>query len=545
MASSSKASSSSSSVDTVDESKVHKYSDVYDVKMPTEKHIYELLEKAFKKCPKKELLVDGHTDEVRTAEQLETQITQLTNTLNKRGLKKGDIVTICMESNLQYLVILMAVLRNGATYHGHLPMLNTKESKEELEDVGPRIVFYSEQTATVVKEAFKNLSSVEMSFQIPQQFQELLDEGSAIQDAPPRIGGDLDPALLVYTSGTTGKPKGVLLSHRSLICSIAGTASAYSFPDDSVFLLWSTLAFCDELLVMLMSLCHCHKTILMHSKQLDFDLVKNVVGPVMKYKVTALPCVVTVVVRILGNPNFKTFDLSSIRILLVGGSLIPPKLMEGIKAALPHAFVIQAYGQTEVGTITHATPLNSSKIASCGKLLPFFESKVVAESGNLAAPGEPGVIKIRGPQVMLGYHRSPEATAKKIDTEGWLDSGDVGYYDKEGFYYIVERNDDIIKCMAVKVAPWELEAVLRTHPGVLDVTVVGKKDQEYGEVPVAFVVRNPEFSQLSEEELTEYINKQVSEMNQLRGGVIFIDIVPRSRRGKPKRAELRKKYLNA
>jgi len=211
---------------------------------------------------------------------------------------------------------------------------------------------------------------------------------------------------------------------------------------------------------------------------------------------------------------------------------------DDIKSKLPHVEIKQAYGMTEFSPVTHIAPKATIVPGSVGKLIPNMLAKIVNhDSGKEVGVGETGELWLKGPNEMRGYLNNPSATAATIDKDGFYHTGDVVYVDADGNYFVVDRVKELIKYKGLQIAPAELEGLLLSHPDVIDVAVAGKPDLEGGEVPVAFIVRR--HKDVTEKDIAAWVEKKVAPHKKLRGGVIFVEAVPKTPSGKIVRRALK------
>nr|CAD7458246.1 unnamed protein product [Timema tahoe] len=239
------------------------------------------------------------------------------------------------------------------------------------------------------------------------------------------------------------------------------------------------------------------------------------------------------------HPMVLQYDLRSLTRVGVGAAPVSADLLRQFKNRFPHiGFIRQGYGMTETTLSALGNNTNDhGKLESVGTLVPGMEAKVIDESGRSLGVGQRGELCFRGCVVMKGYVNNPSATSQTIDHEGWLHTGDVGYYDEEGSFYIVDRLKDLIKYKGFQVPPAELEAILMSHPGVMDAAVIGVPDEGAGELPKAFVVKKN--ANVTAQQLVDYVDGQVSSAKKLRGGVQFVEAIPKNPSGKILRKELR------
>jgi acyl-CoA synthetase (AMP-forming)/AMP-acid ligase II len=260
-----------------------------------------------------------------------------------------------------------------------------------------------------------------------------------------------------------------------------------------------------------------------------FDL-EQFLGMIQKYRVTLSHIVPPIVLKLAKDPSVEKYDLSSLKMIFSGAAPLGAELslecMERINCGIR-----QGYGMTETSPVTHSSPAEPSRMrhGSVGTPAPNTEAKLIDPvTGGELGPNQEGEVCVRGPQIMKGYLNNPEATACTIDADGWLHTGDIGYADEEGHFYIVDRVKELIKYKGFQIAPAELEAILLTHPAVADAAVIPCRDDEAGEVPKAFVVAR---SETSAKALMEFVATRVAPHKKIRA-VEFVEQIPKSPAGK-------------
>jgi acyl-CoA synthetase (AMP-forming)/AMP-acid ligase II len=346
----------------------------------------------------------------------------------------------------------------------------------------------------------------------------------------PRPDVSIDPAsdlaVLPYSSGTTGLPKGVMLTHHNLVANICQMQRA--FPINAGDTLIGVLPFFHiyGMTVIMNQGLRAGATIVTMPR---FDL-EQFLSLLERHSVTRAYVVPPIALALAKHPAVDDVDLSALTTVMSGAAPLGADLSERV-AARVEASVIQGYGLTETSPVTHVIRVEGDqRPGSIGQPIPNTECRIVdPESGADAPPGERGELWIRGPQVMEGYLNNPEATAGTVDPDGWLHTGDIATSDDDGFFAIVDRLKELIKYKGFQVAPAELEALLITHPAIADVAVIGSPDEEAGELPKAFVVAAGD--ELDADELMAWVADQVSPQKRIRL-VERVDEIPKSPSGK-------------
>lgn len=366
----------------------------------------------------------------------------------------------------------------------------------------------------------------------------------------PKVEIDPDePVALPFSSGTTGLPKGVVLTHKSLITSVAqqvdgDNPNLYLKPEDVVLCVLPLFHIFSLNSVLLCSLRAGSAVLLMQKFEIG-----TLLELIERHKVSIAAVVPPLVLALAKNPMVEKFDLSSIRVVLSGAAPLGKELVEALQSRIPQAILGQGYGMTEAGPVlsmclAFAKQPFLTKSGSCGTVVRNAELKVIdPETGCSLGYNQPGEICIRGFQIMKGYLNDAQATATTVDVEGWLHTGDIGYVDDDEEVYIIDRVKELIKFKGFQVPPAELEALLVSHQSIADAAVVPQKDDVAGEVPVAFVVRS-NGNELTEEAVKEFIAKQVVFYKRLHK-VYFVHAIPKSPSGKILRKDLRAKLATA
>ncbi len=479
----------------------------------------------------KPALIDGPSGRTITYAQLPALIGRAAAGLAQRGFRKGDRFAIYSPNLPEYAIAFHAVAALGGVLTTVNPLYTARELANQLNDSGARFLLTVPPFLATAREA-AGQSKVEEILVFGEAegattFAALLQNDGQPPDVA--INSREDLVVLPYSSGTTGLPKGVMLTHYNLVaqlCELEGVTDAMLISDADTALAFLPFFHIYGIVMFLNLSLHLGATVVTMPR---FDL-EQYLGMVQKYQVSILHVVPPIALALAKHPIVSNYDLSKVR----GAFSAAAPLSETVANALFDRVgfrVSQAYGMTEVSGASHLGPNVPDKLkpASAGRVMPNTECKVVEiVSGKTLAPDEQGEILVRGPTVMKGYLNRPDATAQTIDADGWLRTGDIGYADAEGDFYIVDRAKELIKYKGLQVAPAELEAVILGHPAVAEAAVIGIPNEEAGEVPKAFVVRKGE---VTAEEVIAFVAEHVAPHKKIRA-VEFIDQLPKSLTGK-------------
>jgi acyl-CoA synthetase (AMP-forming)/AMP-acid ligase II len=345
---------------------------------------------------------------------------------------------------------------------------------------------------------------------------------------PPEVAIDphADLAVLPYSSGTTGLPKGVMLTHRNLVANLCQLQPVLDVRQEDVGV--AVLPFFHIYgLTVLMAAALWQGATLVTMPRFDLELFLTIL---QDHRVTAAAVVPPIMLALAKHPLVDRFDLSALRFLGSGAAPLDADLEEACGKRLG-CLTGQGYGLTKNSPVLPAPQPAEARIrhGSAGQLVPNTEAKVVdPATGEALGRDQDGELCFRGPQVMRAYLNRPQETAQLLDPDGWLHSGDIGHVDHDGYFYVVDRVKELIKYKGLQVAPAELEAVLVSHPAIADAAVVRVPDEEAGEIPKAFVVATAD---LTADQVMDYVAERVAPHKKVRQ-VEFIDQIPKSLSGK-------------
>jgi acyl-CoA synthetase (AMP-forming)/AMP-acid ligase II len=485
----------------------------------------------------KPAMIDGTSGRTLTYGQLTDGIRRVATGLARRGFRKGDVLAIYSPNLPEYAIIFNAVATLGGVNTTVNPLYTSGELANQLKDSGARFLITAPMFLDKAREAAATAGVTEIfvfgTAEGARSFAELLEA----PPTPPAVTIDprRDVVALPYSSGTTGLPKGVMLTHYNLVanlCQCEGARDFDGFKEPDVIIAFLPF-FHIYGLVVIMMLGLSRGATIVSLPRFDFP---EFLTAMQKYRVTIAPLVPPIVLGMVKNPAVAAADLSGVRLVFSGAAPLGEDIARQLSARLGCP-VVQGYGMTEASPVTHLSPCTRDapvKPGSIGRVVPNTEVRLVAIDRDAdVGQGEEGELWIRGPQIMKGYLNRPEETAAAIDREGWYQTGDVGYVDGDGWFYIVDRTKELIKYKGLQVAPAELEALLLTHPAVLDAAVIRKADEEAGEVPKAFVVLRPDEASRATtgEAIMAFVAERVAPHKRIRH-VELIDQIPKSASGK-------------
>jgi acyl-CoA synthetase (AMP-forming)/AMP-acid ligase II len=480
----------------------------------------------------KPALVDAATGAALTYAELASEVARVSTGLSARGMTPGDVLALCAPNSIEFVLSYLAAASAGAVITTVNPMWTGPEISRQFRQTGARwLVSTADLLAGQLRAAARETGmagTVAIGGQADGEvtpFDELRAGPPAPTAAswPPRTGAD--PALLLSSSGTTGLPKIVVLSHRNLVASLGQTRLVHKVTADDVVALALPLFHIFGLQVSLnLALLEGATVVILPRFEIGMFL-----RAVQDHRATRAELVPPMVLGLASSDLIDGYDLSSLRVLTSGAAPLGANLARACAQRLG-CRVKQGYGLTEVGGCSHMAPDDGpDRPDSIGPALPGVECRVIEPASGADRPRDtPGELLIRTPGIMRGYLGNPEATAATIDADGWLHTGDIVTVDADGWYRVADRVKELIKYKGLSVAPAELEALLLTHPAVADAAVVRHPDEAAGEVPKAYVVRR---GAVSERELMDWVAGRVAPYKRVRL-VEFTDSIPKSPSGK-------------
>jgi len=502
-------------------------------------------------CPDKEAIVfEGKRF---TFSQLNERANRIANALVGLGMEKGARVAMMQVNTNQCVEAYFGVARAAAIY---VP-LNFRAKGNELtymlNTAGVHTIFVGDRYLELMDSIRSTLTTAKNYISLDKPapgyiYYEDMIKKSSPDDIFVDIG-DNDTTILMYTAGTTGFPKGVMLSHNSFSIYVLENVTPAD-PDTIEKNILTVPLYHVAGTQAMMAAIYGGRTLVM---QRQFD-PKGWMELVQKEKVARAMMVPTMLKQLMDHPDFSQHDLSSLKVITYGAAPMPLEIIKKAVEVFPNVGFINAFGQTETAsTVTMLSPEDHvitgtpaererklKRLSSIGKPMPDIQMKVIDDSGDELGPGHIGEILAKGPRIMSGYWKDDEKTSKTIDKDGWVHTGDMGYRDEEGYYFLSGRTTDMIKRAGEWISPEEVEQVLQGHPKVDEVAVVGVPDEEWGEVPICVCVLKRNVT-CTAGELMEYCRANLASFKRPRA-VVFCEELPRNQMGKVLKRVLREQY---
>jgi O-succinylbenzoate-CoA ligase len=472
--------------------------------------------------------------ETVTYGEMAARAAALAGGLHERSVQAGNVVALLSYNCIEFLETIFAVNYLGAIVMPINWRLAAPEVRYILEHADACAIVCDEELLPLANDATAGLELVRVTTSAARdEWVALASLRTAVIALRASVAGE-DVHRLMYTSGTTGRPKGVMITYDNLAWKNLAHLVEFGFTSDDLGLACGPLYHVGALDLTTTTLIAAGATTIVHR---TFDAAA-VVDEIERSRVTTVWLAPAMVNAIMALPDVEARDLSSVRVIINGGEKMPIPLIERIQRTFPSAWFADAYGLTE--TVSGDTFLDRdnliTKLGSVGRPCLYLELDIWDDDGVSLPPGERGEIVMRGPKVFKGYWRDPDATAAAFQG-GWFHTGDIGVRDDDGYLFIVDRLKDMILSGGENIAGSEVERVLYEHEAVLEVAVVGRPDDKWGEVPVAYVALRPGMSATAED-LMEHCRGELAKF-KVPKDVLFVDALPRNPSGKVLKRELR------
>lgn len=525
--------------------------------------LFQLLEDSAKDFPDNTLGI--FLGQEKTYKQVQEEVDRLANALNKLGIKQGDVVALMLGNMPQFVTAFFGTLKAGAILTLINPLYQAPEIKFQLNDSGAKALiiidimhdnFAKIRDSTKVKHTIVTTMAdafpgMQVSFTPPEGVKGYHMWGEILEGAEPKppkvsIKPKETPSVLLYTGGTTGVPKGAILTHYNLVANAHQCRSWIPFAErgagDTTL---AVLPFFHSfgLTVCLLNTIVLADRLVLHPRP-DLD---QVLRDIPRYNVAFFPGVPTLYASLLQRDDLDQYDLKSMTACLSGAAPLPMAVAKAFEE-IAGANLVEGYGLTEASPVTHSNPIQENppfdkkREGSVGVPMPSTLAKIIdLDSGEDLPPGQVGELVIKGPQIMKGYWNKPEETAQQLTEDGWLRTGDIAKMDEDGYFYIVDRAKQMIDRAGFKVWPRDVEEVLFEHPKIVEAAVFGIPDEQRGETVMAVVVLK-EGEEATAEEIIEYTKDKLAYYKRPQF-VEFRDELPKSMVGKVLRRVLQEEQL--
>jgi acyl-CoA synthetase (AMP-forming)/AMP-acid ligase II len=470
-------------------------------------------------------MADGLTGRTITYGSVLEQIRQTAAGLAARGIRKGDVVSLWSPNVPEWPIVFFAVVKLGAIVHTSNPVSTPEELSFQLKDGNAKMLFTVSALADKAKAAIAESGKNIELFTIDETPGIASLASLAIDKDPPAVS--IDPAndlcVLPYSSGTTGLPKGVMLTHRNVVAQLNQIDAIENVEMPALLGVLPFFHIYGMVIILMHGFMRAATIVTM--PRFEFEPFLKVL---QDWPITSAHIVPPIVVGLGKHPAVDNYKFPHLKYIFSGAAPLGPELTDAVEKRL-NIKIRQGYGMTEASPATHYTVAGTERSGTVGQLMPSIEMRIIdTESGKDVPTGQPGEVWVRGPNVMKGYLNNPEATAVTVDADGWLHTGDIGIVDEDGYLTVVDRLKELIKVKGFQVAPAELESILLKHPKIADVAVIPVADEHSGEVPKAIVVKRDD---LTAEDVMAFCESRVAHYKRVRH-VAFVDAIPKSPSGK-------------
>nr|CAH0109076.1 unnamed protein product [Daphnia galeata] len=498
----------------------------------------------------------GLTGRKYSYDKVRELIRRLGSALVRMGFKKGQVLGMVLPNLPEFPIVLLGAAGIGMPVTTVNPVYTVEEIARQLRNSNTTAVVTIPQLTGTLRQVAQLCPEIRRLIVVgnPEKgfasLGEMLQDPGDLFDDNIEINPSEDTFVLPYSSGTTGLPKGVMLTNSNVSANIQQTEHPGTMKVSSCPATPRDASDSQEVFVCVLPFFHIYGLVSLMLTGLDHG-AKLVTLPrfesesflksVHQHRPTMLQLVPPLVSYLSARPDLKLDSFHRLHTIIIGAAPLGPLVANKLIGRLgkPDLLMQEGYGMTETSSVTHLSPIVNNQIGSFGEPLSRTQVKVVdVDTGESLGPGQHGEMCVRGPQVMKGYYKNEKATKETIDSDGWLHTGDMVYYNEQNQFFIVDRLKELIKVKGFQVSPSELEDVLRRIPGVSDVAVIGVPDEIAGELPRAYVVKKKGIT-VTKEEIVEFVDVKVAPHKKLMGGVVFLDAIPKTNTGKLLRRELK------
>jgi len=502
-------------------------------------NISDIIKRHMKENPEKTAIIFGN--QRISYGELDASINRTAGGLLKMGLKKGDVLSLFLPSVPELIIGYLGTVKAGLTVNVVNAMLQEQEVAYILKDCQTRVVLVDSKRLPIIEAIRSEVTSLKDVILAKDQrggeytsLESVQANGSDSFESSATKGSDT--CHLMYTSGTTGWPKGVMATHLNVRHNATEFGQVHFKPDDTIMVA-TPIFHCWGLVNGTFGMLSQGGTVI----TVERFYPNKTFDDIEKLKPTVFQGVPPMYNLLLKQPDLNKRDISSVVFCLSAATKMPENLIRQVEEKLKWRYA-EAWGLTEVSCVGSTAPYTETRIGSCGKGMADAELKVIDENGNVLPPGKQGELCVKGTCVTNGYLNKPEVTKETFDSEGWFHSGDIAYMDEDGFAYVVDRKKDMINVGGEKVFPSEVEDMMLDHPQIKDLVIVGIPDEIKGEAPKAFI-QLQEGETSNEAEIKEYCKTKMAPY-KVPVAVQFIKEVPRSASGKALRRTLQDKEWN-